>query len=189
MKLTTFAGALIMSFAPGALLADMSYSNFEVGYADIDLDGSFGNVDGDGYALGGSYAVNESVFVFGEMQDQSFDFDVDGTSYELGLGFAHGFNPDLDFVGSLSYVDTELEFGGFSVDDDGYAIGAGIRSRVASAVELDAGLRFIDMNQAGSDTGLRLKGRYYFADTMAVSLGTDLDDAADTLRLGFRAEF
>lgn len=45
------------------------------------------------------------------------------------------------------------------------------------------------MDLGGSDTGLRLKGRYYFADTMAVSLGTDFNDAADTLRLGFRAEF
>jgi hypothetical protein len=32
-------------------------------------------------------------------------------------------------------------------------------------------------------------GRYYFKNKLAVSFGTDLNDDADTLRVGFRAEF
>ena len=68
-------------------------------------------------------------------------------------------------------------------------LGAGIRSRLADSFELDAMLRYVDFDNAGSDTGVVLTGRYYFNKTMAVTVGTDMTDDLDTLRVGFRAEF
>lgn len=189
MKLTTLTGTLMLAFVPGAVLADMNYTNFEIGYVDADLDSSFANIDGDGFGLSGSYEIQDNLFVFGQLDELSYDADIDATTYEIGLGLAHAFNEDLDFVGSISYVDAEFDVGPVKVGDDGFALGAGIRSRVAASVEVDAGLRFVDLDQSGSDTGLRLSGRYYFTPSMAASLGADLNDGADTMRLGFRAEF
>jgi hypothetical protein len=74
-------------------------------------------------------------------------------------------------------------------DDDGLAVGGGIRSRVAESIELDASLKLVDFDESGSDTGYSFGGRYYFNDTMAVGASADFNDNADTLRVGFRWEF
>ena len=88
--------------------------------------------------VGGSYELNDQIHVFGSWQDQSLDFGIDGRSLELGAGYPHGFSDKLDFVGTLSYVDAEVKLGNQTADDDGLALGGGIRSRVGESVELDA---------------------------------------------------
>ena len=189
MKHAFVMGVLLAAAAPGAALADdLSYSDFEVSWVDLELDGA-ANVDGDGIELAGAYEVSQKIHVFGKWQDQSFDFGIDGRAFELGAGLHHTLNSKVDFVGTLSYVDQEVKFGGVSADDDGLGLGAGIRSRLADSFELDAMLRYVDFDNAGSDTGVVLTGRYYFNKTMAVTVGTDMTDDLDTLRVGFRAEF
>jgi len=189
MKRATLIGALVLALTPGALLAEMRYTNFEVNVIDVELDGSFVNVDGDGFEVSGSYEMNDRLFLFGEWQDQSLDFGIDGKALEFGAGMSHELNPDLDLVGTLSYVDLEVELANFTADDDGLALGGGIRSRVGTSFEIDALLRYVDFDEAGGDTGVAVTGRYYFTPKLAVSFGTDLNDNADTLRVGFRAEF
>jgi len=189
MKRATLIGSLLLALMPSLSFAEMRYSGFEVSFVDVELDSSFVNVDGDGLEIAGSYAMNDRLFLLGEWQDQSLDFGIDGTALEFGAGINHALGPDLDFVGTLSYVDIEVELAGFTADDDGLALGGGIRSRVGTSFEIDAGLRYVDFDESGSDTGVAVSGRYYFTDKFAVSFGTDLNDNADTLRVGFRAEF
>jgi opacity protein-like surface antigen len=188
MKRTVLFGAVVAAFAPSALMADMNYTNFEISLLDVEL-GSAAEVDGDGFALEGSYELNDKIFLFGEWQDQSLDFGIDGRSLELGAGYTHSFSNSLDFVGSLSYVDAEVKFGSLTADDDGLALGGGIRTRFAESFEIDAGLKYVDFDEAGGDTGVSLGGRYYFNDSMALGASADFNDNADTLRIGFRWEF
>jgi opacity protein-like surface antigen len=187
MKCKTVAGALLLAFTPGVVLADLNYTGAELNFVSVDL-GDI-DVDGDGFELAGSYAMSDRYFLFGEYGDQSLDFGLDGRSFEVGAGFNHQLKADTDFVASVSYIDAELKFGGVSVDDDGFALGAGVRSRIARSFEVEGGIRYIDLDQAGSDTGFVLGGRYYVNDSFAISAGTDLNDNADTFRIGFRAEF
>ena len=187
MKRTALFVAIAAVFAPGLVLADMNYTNFEVSMIDVEND-SF-NVDGDGFALEGSYELNERFHLFGEWQDQSLDFGLDGRSLELGGGYTHSFSDKLDFVGTLSYVDAEVKLGSLTADDDGLGIGGGIRSRIAESVELDASLQLVDFDESGSDTGYSVGGRYYFNDDMAIGASVDFTDNSDTLRVGFRWEF
>ena len=147
------------------------------------------HVDGDGFALEGSYELNDRFHLFGEWQDQSLDFGIDGRSLELGGGYTHSFSDKLDFVGTLSYVDAEVKDGSLTADDDGLGIGGGIRSRIAESVELDASLQLVDFDESGSDTGYSVGGRYYFNDSMAIGASVDFTDNTDTLRVGFRWEF
>jgi opacity protein-like surface antigen len=190
MKRAFMMGALLAAALPGAALAELHYSTFEARLlTDIDVETSGADVNGDGFAIAGSYEMGDKLFLFGEWQDQSFDFGIDGTGLEIGLGYKHEIKPDFDFVGTLSLVDQELEVGGFSADDDGLALGGGIRTKLAESFELDAMLRYVDMDEGGSDTGFRLGGRWYFKDTLAVSFGLDTNDNADTMHVGFRAEF
>jgi hypothetical protein len=188
MKLTAVFGAVLAALAPSALLADMNYTKLEVSMIDTELDGPF-NVDGDGFEIGGAYELNDKIHVFGQWQDQSLDFGIDGRSLELGAGFSHGFSDKLDFVGTLSYVDAEVKAGNVTADDDGLALGGGIRTRVADSFEVDAGLKYVDFDESGSDTGWSFGGRYYFNDSMALGASADFNDNADTLRIGFRWEF
>jgi hypothetical protein len=184
-------GALLAVAAPGAALADeFRYSNFEVSYNDVSLDAGVGNVNGDGLSFEGSYAMNKKLFLFGEYQDQSYDFGIDGTALELGVGLHHELSRTVDFVGTLSYLDSEVKVAGFgSADDNGFGIGGGVRTWLGTHFQLDAMLKWVDFDEAGSDTGVSVDGRYYFKDKLAISFGTDMTDNVDTFRVGFRAEF
>lgn len=189
MKRMIYLGSVLCSLAPSAVLADLRYNAFDANFVDIEIDSGRTNVDGDGIELGGSYELNDKFFLLGRWQDQDLDFGIDGRVLEIGAGLHHPLSETMDFVGTLSYLDTELDAGNLSADDSGLAIGGGIRARVAEAVEIDASLKLIDFDDSGSDTGVTLGGRYYFSDTMAVGVGLDFSDDADTLRIGFRAEF
>lgn len=188
MKRTALLSAVMAAFAPNLVLAEMNYTNFEVSLIDVEVDQGI-NVDGDGFALAGSYELNDQIHLFGEWQDQSLDFGIDGRSLELGAAYSHGFSEKLDFIGSLSYVDAEYKSGNQTADDDGLALGGGVRARLTDSVELDAGLKYVDFDNAGGDTGVSVGGRYYFNDSMALGAHADFNDNADTIRLGFRWEF
>jgi hypothetical protein len=190
MKRTALFGAIVaaLAAAPGIVLADMNYTNLEVNYLDLEV-GDGADINGDGFEFGGSWELNDQFHLFGSWQEQSLDFGIDGRTMEFGGGWNHGFTDTLDFVGTLSYVDAELEDDFNTVSDDGLALGGGIRSRLGDSFEVDASLKYVDFDESGSDTGLSLGGRYYFNDSMALNARADFNDNADTLRLGFRWEF
>ena len=188
MNRTALMGSLLAAaLAPCAAFADMSYTNVELKYVDVELDDF--NVDGDGFEIAGSYSVGDKVYLLGRWQDQSFDFGIDGTEYEFGAGLHHALSDSVDFVGTLSYLDNEVEVAGFSASDDGLGLGAGVRAQMGDSFQLDASLQYVDYDEAGSDTGLMVGGRYYFNDTMALSFGIDDADDTDTFHMGFRWEF
>ena len=182
MNRTVLFGALVAAFVPGVVLADMNYTNLEVNYLDLDGDGG---ASGDGFEIGGSWELNDSFHLFGSWQDQGFDGGIDGEVLEIGGGWSHGFSDTLDFVGTLSLLDVDYGFAG----DDGLALGGGIRSRLGESFELDAGLKYVDLDESGNDTGISIGARYYFNESMALGASMDSFDDADTLRLGFRWEF
>lgn len=189
MKRTALFGAVMAALAaPGLALADMNYTNLEVNYLDLDV-GEGVSVNGDGFEIGGSFELNDQFHLFGSWQDQSLDFGIDGRTLEIGGGWSHGFSDTLDFVGTLSIVDAELKAGGVTASDDGLALGGGIRTRLGESFELEAGLKYVDLDESGSDTGISVGGHYYFNDSMALGASMDSNDNADTLRLGFRWEF
>jgi hypothetical protein len=188
MKRATLIGPLLAAMIPGVSVAEFNYNHAQIALIDVEIDGG-PDVDGDGFEISGAYELNDLLFVLGKWQDQSLDFGIDGRVLEFGAGIRHEINPDLDLVGTLSYIDMELDLGPASADDDGLALSGGIRSRVADSVEIDALLRYVDFDDSGGDTGIVVTGRFYFTDTMAVSVGADMNDNADTLSVGFRVEF
>ena len=189
MKRAALLCLLLASFSPGTLFAQMNYSAFEINLADVDINQGPFNVDGDGFEIAGSYEVSDKIFVFGRWQDQDLDFGIDGRKLEFGGGLHLPINDRLDFVATLSYLDLEAELGNLSADDDGLALGAGVRGRVSDSVQVDLGLKLIDLDDSGSDTGITLGGRYYFTDRLAVAAGAEFTDDIDTFSVGFRAEF
>lgn len=196
MKRIALFGSLLCLLAPTALLAQasvdsgsqMSYSAFDASYlVDVEIDGT--NIDGDGFEFGGSYSLNDKFYLLGSWQEQSFDQGIDGRQLELGGGFHTPLGNTVDFVATLSYLDAEIESNFGSADDDGLALGGGVRARLSDSFELGANLKLIDFDQSGSDTGYTVGGRWFFADSMAITASADFFDDVDVLRVGFRAEF
>jgi hypothetical protein len=184
MKRTVLCAA-VAALLPAVAFADLNYTKLDVSFVNVELDGPF-DVDGDGFAVGGSFELNDRFHVFGEWQDLDYDLGSDERAIEIGAGYRHGLTDTLDFVGTLSYIDVDFGAG----DTDALGLGAGIRARVGRSFEVDAALKYVDFDEGGDDTSVLLGGRWYFNDSMAVGLSTHLnDDAGDALRVGFRWEF
>lgn len=178
MKLKSLlcAGALlpIAAFAQ----SDFNYTYVEVEYLDTDYD-NLG--DDSGFGLKGSIELTDMIYLLGEYQ--TYD-DTDLDLWSIGGGVRWNLQPELDLTADLSWV--EADAGPF--DDDGFQLGIGLRARVHDAIEVDAGIRHVDLDN-GSETFLDLGGRYYLTETVAVGLGLDVSDDTTTWRIGLRGEF
>ena len=190
MRLHAVCSLATLAFlSPALSQAEFSYTNIDLGYVDLEFDVGPVNVDGDGFSVAGSYMVADSFFIGGEYVDVDFDFGVDGEILEIGGGYFHPMNDQLDFIATLHYVETEVSAGPISVDDDGLALGGGVRAALGADFELDAMLQYVNMDQGDSDTGVELRGRYHFSDKIAAWAQTDLGSDIETFRLGVRFNF
>lgn len=150
-----------MLSAPAAAQAEFSYTFLEVGYERMEVDGISDHADGIGAR--GKFAIADNVHLLGGAHSVAFD-DVDFDSWSAGLGYNRAVGPNVDFVGSLSYVHADLSFnnpafGGFGVDGDGYRADVGLRGVVAPAIELDGGIRYTDVDQ-GDETSIYVRGLF-----------------------------
>lgn len=184
-----FATAALVAGVPGISSAEFDYTNIDLSLVDVEFDIGPINVDGDGLAVSGSYLVADSFFVGGSYEDYDFDFNVDGEMFEIGGGYFHPMNEDLDFIATLAYVEAEASSGNLSVDDDGLEIGGGVRAALSDRFEVDAMLQYVNMDAGDNDTGVELRGRYFFNEDIAVTAQTDFGSDIETLRIGIRFNF
>lgn len=184
---------IFFSFVTLALLpvfaqADgFDYTYVEAGYISADFDTAGVSVDGDGFGFNGSYAITDDYFLFAGYSSLGFDFSIDLNQLAVGGGWHSALSPTIDFVGTLAYLDTEVETGFGSVSEDGFGIGIGVRGQLNSTFEWEAGIEHSDVG--GSDTSFGVDGRYYFTDTMAVGGGVTFDDDVTVYAIGMRVEF
>jgi hypothetical protein len=172
-----------------AMAESPSYNFIQVGYqsVEIDLGGGF-DVDGDGYGLGGSFEIGDHMFGFASYGKTDFDFGVDLTQLQAGLGYRTGLSDNTDFFATAAYVDAEVSAPGFgSADDNGYGVSIGIRSNVTDLVELFAEIAYVDLGD-GAD-GTEFGGGIWFnlTDSFALGLSASTDD--DVTSYGASARF
>ena len=188
MKLKTLGGLVAALVAvPGVSLAQFNYSYVDLDYV---FDVEFGSLDGDGFAIGGQFEVAETFFIGAAYEDYSLDIDgldinVDSEILEVFGGYFHNLNEQLDFVATFGWVDLEIGNG----DDDGLSLSGGVRYAINSDIEVDAMLEHVNYDEGGSDTGVALRGRYYFNEDFAVSAQFDLGKDIETFRIGIRYQF
>lgn len=184
----TILGLMTLALLPAfAQAEDFDYSYVEVGYVSAEFDGGGIDVDGDGFGINGSFAITDTYHLFAEYSSLGFDFSVDLNQLALGGGMHFGLSPTIDFVGTFAYLDAEVESGGISVSEDGFGIGIGVRGKLNSSFEWEAGIDYSDVGD--SDTSFGLDGRYYFTDTIAAGAGITIDDDVNTYAIGMRVEF
>lgn len=130
----------LSSLIPAAHADNPSYSYVLVGPENTDSD-NLGK--GKGYALEGSDALNDNVFILGSYGDQSYSLAAPlggafAHSYSLGAGYHIALNRDtmpLDLVGRLAFADDDLKLDSGSDTKSGYDVGIGLRAMIVSGIE------------------------------------------------------
>lgn len=170
---------------PGA--GDLRYTYVEGGYLNVDVE-SF-NEDGDGLFLGGSVLVADPIYLVANYDYADFDRGIDARTLDLGVGVRLPAAPNVDVVLEGGYVDAEVEtnFGDF--DDDGYFAAGGARWMVNSQVELNGGLRYVDLDESGDDLAVQVGGLVSVLPNLAVLADIEFADDADSISIGFRYYF
>lgn len=180
--------AALAAAAPAANAASdtLGYTYVDAGYVGLDYD----NADGDGWGLRASLALTDRLHLFGGYEsgeidpDGPFLGDLDYTGYSAGIGLNLPVATRTDLVGRIGYVYAEIE----DFDDSGVGLYAGVRSRVADEFELEGGIDYVDLDEAGDDTAFSLGGRWYFAEAFALGAGVTQGDDATTWSLSLRWE-
>lgn len=172
----TLATLILLAGVPMAAVAgDLSYSYAEAGWARVDVDDVSEKFDG--FMLRGSLAVSGSFFLSADYVDVGSS-GVDYQQYSLGLGGHYPLSDVLDVTGRVAWVKAEAGGFGFSTEDDGYSVGAGLRGRLGERFELEGSLAYVDFGgDSGSDTVITVAGRYSLTDTFAI--GAEYNGFAD----------
>ena len=160
---------------------DLSYNFAELRYVDVD------DSDGDGFRLGGSFAVDDNWIIVGSYTSLDFSNNVDGTLLEVGGGYVWHYSDDFDLVSKATLIraDVDTPFG--DADDNGFALSAGLRGFVAPRFELRGFVNHI--NLANNDSFLQVAGDYYFTDQVSAGVSLDFGGDSDNFTLGARWYF
>ena len=184
----TFLGLMALYLFSGLAQAEgFDYTFVEAGYVNAEFDTGGVDVDGDGFGINGSFEIGDQYFAFAEYSSLGFDFSIDLNRLAVGGGAHFALSPNMDFVGTFSYRDTEVESGAVSVSEDGFGIGLGVRGALNSSFEWEAGIDYSDVGD--SDISFGLDGRYYFTETVAAGAGVSFDDDVTIYAIGMRVEF
>ena len=187
--------ALVASLSWGAQAANFDYNYGQVGYETGDYDG---------LTLTGSFEVNEELFVLARYTGLSNDdtgVDIDFTEISIGAGYHMAIDEKTDAVFTVSLNSSEVDspsqtviiggfpvtVPGFTVDDTGILLTAGVRHNLNANVELAGGIYH---NSAfDGDTGFQGEARYNINNEMSAGLSFTSGDFVDGLGVNFRMGF
>jgi hypothetical protein len=179
IKITRYLVAVPALFLAVSAMAESPSFNFiQVGYQSVEIDlGDGFDVDGDGFALGGSFEIGDNMFGFASYGKTDFDFDVELTQLQVGFGARVGISDRTDFFARAAYVEGEVSAPGFiPVDDNGYGLGIGVRSNVSDLVELYAEIAYVDLGDDADSTAFGGGIWFNLNETFALGLGASAED-------------
>jgi long-subunit fatty acid transport protein len=188
-SIALFTVLISSSLISAASQADaLNYNFVELSYLSTDIDDL--NVDGDGLGIAGSFSLSDNYHVFAGYSDQDFDFSINLTTMNVGLGYSRAISKSVDLVASIAYVSAEVDVPFFpSVDDDGYGLGLGVRAMANQQTELFGGLEYVNLSDGGSDTALTAGAGYYFTSNFRLSAQFSTSDDSTSYGLGVRYFF
>jgi hypothetical protein len=184
----TVAGTIAASLAliGSAAAAELDYNYAELRYIDTELDVGPFDRDGDGFEIGGSLELAQSVHLFGDFRTLDFGSGIDVSAFEIGGGYAMPLNNLTDLVARLSYIDGEIDFPGGDADDSGFGFSAGARSMFTPRIEGRAFVNYVDLDESGDEVSFELAGDYFLNDQIALGASLELGDDVTSWTIGAR---
>jgi hypothetical protein len=181
--------------APAFAQGGFSYTYVDVGYLHTEFDDD--DIDADGAALEGSYEFSDRFHGFAavagrelDLDAGAFDLELDARSYELGAGLNWPLNPNLDIVGTVSYIREELDLpGDDELEDNGIGLGVGLRGRVAQRFELSGGLSYANFGDDDDAAAAAVGVRYFFTNLFALGAAIGFGEDSRTASLSARFNF
>ena len=172
-------------------LGESSYTYVGVSYDTTD----FLEEDFSGYSFDISVGIDDNIFVFAEYKklesDDAFsDFSFSSEKLEVserfvGIGFHTPVSNSFDFVGSLSVIDSTVEFMGNKFSGDGNVIRAGFKGMASEKIELSVLANRSDVENF-IETGNSSSVKYFFTPAIAAVLEYDKVDSLDVRSLGIQ---
>ncbi len=180
--------SLILAFSASANADDFDYNFLTLGYGSVDFDDV--GVDGNGFTLGGSYAMTDSYNAFFDYSAASLDAGIDTTRWGAGFGYHRALSDQVDLVAELSYEYLEFDIPQVgSIDDTGLGLAIGVRFAQSEKLELNAGINYVDYSDGGDDTGFELGALYSINDAYSVGLSGEWSDTVSMYTLSGRFHF
>ncbi len=176
---------LLVAFSASVSAQGLNYNYVQGSYGRVELDGPGLNVDGDGFGLSASFAIDDNFHVFGEYQTADFNFGFDLDMLELGAGYHTNISPNLDVYANLGYLDFDTNPGG----DDAFFIGLGLRGAVSDAVELYGGLDYVDFDNSDSETRANAGFMLALTERFGVGLKASFWDDVNIFQVNARMYF
>lgn len=186
MKRTALA--LLCAVLPcAALAAEPRYTYIEGGYQYLDLDDF--DVDGDGWAIGGSVALTDRFHLIAGYSSLGLDFGIDVASVNIGVGGSLPLDRSVHLVAEAGYARVDIDTPLSDFDDDGLFVNGGLRWMVTEGLELSGWLNYVNLDDSGSDTGFSLGGLFSITPELALGASVDLGDDATGYSVGLRYYF
>jgi hypothetical protein len=180
----TIAASLLM--AGSGIAAELDYTYGELRYIETELDAGPVDVDGDGFEIGGSLELAQSVHIFGNFQTLDFGRGIDASAFEIGGGYAMPLNNGADLVARLSYIDGEIDTPGGDADDSGFGFSAGARNMFTPQLEGRAFVNYVDLDESGDEVSFEIAGDWFVNEQVALGASLELGDDVTSWTLGAR---
>jgi hypothetical protein len=159
---------------------DLSYTYAELRYLDTDN-------GGDGLRLLGSYALDQNWLIVGGLTSLDYGRSVDVTTIEVGAGYVYDFREDFDLVGTLQFVDTDVDAPGGGRSDNGFSLAAGARGMVSDQLEVRGFVHHVNLDN--NDTFLEIAADYYFSSRFSAGVSLEIAGDDDAFSIGMRLFF
>lgn len=171
-------GAICMLLVAPAIADGPNYNYVQAGYQRVELDVGGGSDPGaNGYGVGGSFEIGDSMYAFVGYSTVDFGFDVDLNQLAAGFGYHFDLSDNTDFFADLAYVKAEVTAGGFgSIDDDGYGATIGVRSNISELIELVGAVNYVDFGDGGDSTAVSGGIWFNLTDSFALGIGAAVDE-------------
>ncbi len=190
-----FLAAVVLIASSNAISREISYDYIQGSYLSTtaDLGSAFGDVDGDGVGISGSFSVSPKIALTASYGAISYDrllgVDIDTTALTFGVMAHSSIAERTDIIGGFSLLMGDIElsngFTTISDDDTGNIISFGFRHMATDVVEFGVSFSRVDIFDDTSNT-FEFGARFYTNEKLSFGIAYATGDDVDSLLLNLR---